>query len=153
MTDLTPKQQRFVEAYVWPASGNASEAARLAGYRGNPQTLRAVGHENLTKPDIAAAVKERTEKALESMGADEVLRQVSLIACGHEPNARVSDRLRALELLGKYHALWTEVQAVRDLPKDERALDALIEYHLNRVAGPEKAAIIIEGLRKKDTAH
>lgn len=53
-------------------------------------------------------------------------------------------------MLGKYHALWTEVQAVRDLPKDERALDALIAYHLKRVAGPEKAAIILEGLRRKD---
>jgi len=42
MNELTPKQRRFVEAYVGPARGNASEAALIAGYRGSPQTLRAV---------------------------------------------------------------------------------------------------------------
>lgn len=38
--------------------------------------------------------------ALDSLDADRVLRQVSL-AFGDEPKARVADRLRALELLGK----------------------------------------------------
>lgn len=57
MTDkLTPKQQRFVEAYCGEAKGNATEAARLAGYAGNDVTLRAVAHENLTKPHIAATI-------------------------------------------------------------------------------------------------
>lgn len=39
---------------------------------------------------------------------------------------------------------------MRDLPKDERQLDALIAYHLERVAGPVKAKIVLEALRKKD---
>ncbi len=30
--DLTDRQQRFVEAFIGPAKGSASEAARLAGY-------------------------------------------------------------------------------------------------------------------------
>lgn len=77
--------------------------------------------------------------ALESMRADEVLRELTVIASGHEPNARVSDRIRALELLGKYHALFTEVQEIRDLPKDERKLDAMIEFHLKRVLGPRES--------------
>lgn len=135
MADLTPKQQRFVEAYVGPATGNATQAARIAGYKGNDITLAAVGHENLRKPRVAEAVKERTQMALDSLGADEMLRQVSRIALGEEPKARIADRLRALELMGKYHALWTDVQAVKDLPKDERELDALLAYHLKRVAG------------------
>jgi phage terminase small subunit len=153
MNELTPKQRRFVEAYVGPARGNACEAARIAGYRGSPQTLRAVGHENLTKPDIAAAVKKRTEMALESMRADEVLLHLTDIASGRDQRARVSDRIRALELLGKNHALWTDVQEVRDLPKDERKLDAMIEYHLKRVMGPERAEIVLNALRDPQSVH
>ena len=30
---LTPKQQRFVNAYLATAHGNATEAARIAGYK------------------------------------------------------------------------------------------------------------------------
>jgi hypothetical protein len=40
--------------------------------------------------------------------------------------------------------LWTEVQAIRDLPKDERALDALIERHLRRVMGAKRAEIVLK---------
>jgi len=47
---LTLKQQLFVEAYLGEAKGNATEAARIAGYKGNEITLAAVGAENLRKP-------------------------------------------------------------------------------------------------------
>lgn len=69
MAELTNKQRVFVEEYLrcW----NATEAARLAGYK-NP---RQAGSENLSKPDIATEVKTRiTEK---TMSADEVLNRLS----------------------------------------------------------------------------
>lgn len=53
---LTPKMQAFVEAYAGPAQGNATEAARLAGYKGSANTLKSVGAENLAKPAIASAL-------------------------------------------------------------------------------------------------
>src|ERR1051325_3279587 len=59
---LTDKQRRFVAAYIGPASGNATEAARLAGYKGNDVTLGAVGAENLKKPQIALTIKTNREK-------------------------------------------------------------------------------------------
>lgn len=52
---LTLKQQHFVDAYV--LSGNASEAARRAGYSEN--TARVIGPENLQKPAVIAAVAAR----------------------------------------------------------------------------------------------
>ena len=61
MMGLSHKQQRFVELYVGEANGNATEAARLAGYRGSDNTLRSVGSENLTKPAIREAIREATE--------------------------------------------------------------------------------------------
>ncbi len=52
MADLTDKQRLFVEHYV--ACLNAAEAARRAGYA--EASARQIGYENLTKPDIRAAI-------------------------------------------------------------------------------------------------
>jgi len=64
---LTPKQQAFVTEYL--RTWNASEAARLAGY--SEASARVIGHENLTKPDIAAEIQRRVSDL--AMSADEVL--------------------------------------------------------------------------------
>jgi len=57
---LTRKQERFVEEYLIDL--NAAQAAIRAGY--SAKTARAIGHENLTKPEIAAAIeKARAERA------------------------------------------------------------------------------------------
>ena len=50
---LTPKQQRFVQEYL--VDYNATQAAIRAGY--SAKAARAIGAENLTKPDIAAEVQ------------------------------------------------------------------------------------------------
>lgn len=55
---LSPKQRAFVSAYIGSANGNGREAARVAGYQGSDATLRSVAYENLTKPDIRAAIDE-----------------------------------------------------------------------------------------------
>jgi hypothetical protein len=62
-------------------------------------------------------------------------------------NVKLYSALDALRLLAKHHALLTDVQEVRDLPKDDRRLDALIEHHLKRVMGPERAEIVLKALR------
>nr|DAI28870.1 MAG TPA: terminase small subunit [Caudoviricetes sp.] len=49
---LTEKQQRFVDFYI--ETGNASEAARKAGY--SEKTCRVTGQENLQKPAIKSAI-------------------------------------------------------------------------------------------------
>ena len=56
--ELTDKQQRFVEEYL--VDLNATQAAIRAGY--SKKSARDIGYENLTKPDIRAAIVEkRTE--------------------------------------------------------------------------------------------
>jgi phage terminase small subunit len=59
---LTPKQARFVQEYLIDL--NAAQAAIRAGY--SAKTARVIGHENLTNPDIAAAIEkamaERAER-------------------------------------------------------------------------------------------
>ncbi|QOF94236.1 terminase small subunit [Novacetimonas hansenii] len=54
MANLTPKQARFVEEYL--VDLNATQAAIRAGY--SKKTAVQIGHENLTKPDIQAAIAE-----------------------------------------------------------------------------------------------
>lgn len=58
---LTPKQSQFVTHYL--ANGlNATKAAIAAGY--SVKTAASIGQENLTKPEIAAEIANRTEKTL-----------------------------------------------------------------------------------------
>lgn len=57
--ELTPKQKKFVDNYV--NSGNASEAAREAGY--SPKTAAHTGYENLQKPQIQAEIRARMDEA------------------------------------------------------------------------------------------
>ena len=63
---LTEKQRRFVEAYL--LDPNATQAAIAAGY--SAKTARAVGAENMTKPDIQAALNADRQKREEKTGID-----------------------------------------------------------------------------------
>lgn len=119
---LTGKQMAFACAYLGEAKFNATEAARIAGYEGDHNTLSVTGHDNLRNPKIAAYV----DKMLESvqMSALEVLSELSAIARsdwrehltikrdkdGNEIDAtlQLKDKLKALELVGKHHKLFVE---------------------------------------------
>ena len=52
MTELTPRQHRFAEAYA--ACGNATEAAKRAGY--SEKTAYAQGSRLLKHADVAALI-------------------------------------------------------------------------------------------------
>lgn len=73
--ELTHKQRLFVEAFLGEASGNATQAARIAGYSGNDNTLAQRGAELVRNSKIAALVEKRVENV--AMSADEVLRRLS----------------------------------------------------------------------------
>lgn len=84
---LTEKQRRFVDYYV--ETGNASEAARRAGY--SEKTAGWIGQENLQKPTIKAAVDARLRE-LEGKRiakADEVLQFLTSILRGKVKEERV----------------------------------------------------------------
>jgi phage terminase small subunit len=128
---LTPKQQRFVDEYL--VDLNATQAAIRAGY--SQKTARAIGAENLTKPDIAAAIEasraKATEKAELSVGwVLESLRAVAKRCMQSEPvldkrgdpvmvetpsgdlapayTFQAPAANRSLELLGKYLGMFPD---------------------------------------------
>jgi hypothetical protein len=67
---LTAKQEKFVELYL-SNGGNATQAARDAGYSSTGETLRTVAYENLTKPNIRGRIRERVSEA--QVEANEVI--------------------------------------------------------------------------------
>jgi phage terminase small subunit len=73
---LTDKQLAFIEHYL--THWNATKAAIDAGY--SEKTARTTGSENLTKPDIQAAIQQRLAEL--KMGADEVLARLTAHARG-----------------------------------------------------------------------
>lgn len=100
---LTVKQRLFVEAYVGPAKGNAADAARRAGYKGDNAQLASIGQENLTKPHIANAVLDMAPRIEPVADREERMAWLSSIVRGEGEYAvaSLSDRMRAAEMLAK----------------------------------------------------
>lgn len=75
---LNPRQRRFVDEYL--VDLNATQAAIRAGY--SSRTAGAVGHENLTKPEIAtavqAAIDERAKRT--NVTQDRVVEELSVVS-------------------------------------------------------------------------
>ena len=104
---LTPKQKKFCEYYI--QSGNASEAARKAGYK--EKNAPFMGAENLKKPQIKSYINERVGKQDKELVADanEVLRFYSAVMRGEVKDqfgldASLTDRLKAGDALMKRYA-------------------------------------------------
>lgn len=120
---MTEKQKRFCDFYI--ETGNAKEAAIRAGY--SEKTAKQIGQENLTKPDLRAYIDERLAELKNERTADaqEVLEYLTAVMRGEYKEATLigvdegaqavvdidvgaKDRLKAAELLGKRHALFTD---------------------------------------------
>lgn len=126
MKDLTHKQSKFVLEYM--RTGNATESYKRAGYSASNDNIAGVeGHKLLKHPKISRALAEK-RKEFENeaiMDAKEVLAEITKVARGLEEEqvligvgngkqkltkkeASISDRLKALEMLGRRYALFTD---------------------------------------------
>lgn len=94
---MTERQRRFCEHYA--ECSNAAEAARRAGYAQN--TARSQGQRLLTKDDIQAYIKELQEATATVRISS--LKQVKAFWSDvmNDKDAKISDRLKASELLAK----------------------------------------------------
>lgn len=123
---LTVKQKLFVDYYI-QTKGNASEAARRAGY--SPKTAFRTGQENMQKPAVLEAINARTAQLESERTAttQEVLEYLASVMRGEaveevvvnvgtgkgytkpeKVKAQVSakDRLKAAEMLAKVKGLF-----------------------------------------------
>lgn len=121
----TERQKRFVDYFV--ETGNATEAARRAGYKGN--NLNRIGSENLAKLDAEIKARIAEKDAARIASQDEVLQYLTAVMRGEETEEVVvvegcgegisearrmdkalagRDRIKAAELLGKRYLLFGE---------------------------------------------
>lgn len=115
---LSLKQRKFVEAYTGVARGNASEAARRAGYRcGTPGSAASQGKRLLDNPAIAEAIREHDgipERSGEPdpaiAGGDDVQVFLSQVMRGEVDDSKVSDQVRAADHLAKMKGLYVSRQ-------------------------------------------
>ena len=124
---LTAKQQRFCDEYL--VDLNATQAAIRAGY--SVKTARVIGTENLTKPAVQEYIDKRMAEKQASLIADqdEVMRYLTSVLRGESESEIVvvesigdyltearrmkkapdeKERLKAAELLGKAHQMFTD---------------------------------------------
>ncbi len=124
---LTAKQQRFCDEYLIDL--NATQAAIRAGY--SKKTARVIGSENLIKPAVKSYIEKRMEEKEAELVADskEVMRYLTSVLRGQSQSEIVvvestgdfmsqartmmkapdeNQRLKAAELLGKAHMLFTD---------------------------------------------
>lgn len=109
---LMQKQQRFVEAYVDPDGKgfhSPTNAVLIAGYKTNNPTK--VGMQLMQHPLVLKEIKEREESRIRRMELSQDYVIHKLIALVEE-TAKDSDRIRALELLGKTLSLFKERQEI-----------------------------------------
>jgi phage terminase small subunit len=153
---LSAKQRAFVDAYTGPAEGNASEAARIAGYR-HPERQGWRLLKNVAA--VQQAIDEATAEAKRAAVIDRQKRQelLSEIALGNVTDYHVSkdgvvvetptlvrDRSRAIELLGKMQGDFIEKLDVklRDVLEQQLA-------ELERTMSPEAYQELLDALERE----
>ena len=103
--DLTEKQKRFVAEYL--IDPNQKKAAIKAGY--SEKTAEQIGYQLLNKTSVAQAIEKskRKRELRTDITADRVLHELADIGFDKEAE-RTTDRLKALELMGKHLAMFTD---------------------------------------------
>lgn len=149
---LNARQRLFVDAYTGGAIGNATGAARLAGYSGDEHTLASTGYRLLQVPQVAASIAARF-MAL-SMTQAEVTMQLTRVGrmTVSELTQVIKDenkfgpavvkvdlgpKVKALEILARTHGMIVERQ------RTEQSGEVKITIHHDRKPLPEER--IIEG--------
>jgi phage terminase small subunit len=127
---LTDKQECFVEEYLIDL--NATQAAIRSGY--SEKTAHAIGPENLSKPEISAAITEAQAErsARTSVTQDYVLESIvsAMERCKQDDTFNAAGVFKGAELLGKHLGLFQgETKGVTvNLPFDGWRIERAIVY-------------------------
>lgn len=129
---LTQKQRLFVDEYI--KSGNATQSAIKAGY--SPKTVRSIGQENLTKPDIKAYIDAKMSEIESHKIADakEAMQSITAIARGEttETQAQLNPLTGKWEKTEISADLKTRLTAWREILKRYPLADELTKTQLRK---------------------
>lgn len=125
MAALTDKQKLFIDLYI---SSLDARQAYIEAFGVGMGTAKTNGYRLLEKPEVREAIDRKLQEIKKAnpriLSAEEVLENLTKEAMDENNNTR--DKLKAMELLGKYHALFTEriqqestVNIVVDIEEEE----------------------------------
>ena len=107
MAKLTDKQKLFIDFYM---SSLDPQQAYMQAFQVGKETARSNAYKLIEKPEVRAEVDKRLQDLKASdiriLNPEEILGKITEIAI--DSKASNKDKLRALELLGKTHALFTD---------------------------------------------
>ena len=148
---LTPKQKAFADNYI-KNGGNASDAARKAGYK-QPEIQ---GYENIRKPNIATYIADRQAEIDKRNGTDimslaDIQKRRSQIASGALKDSfgfapAFTEQLKAMSDLEKTLTIKEQKEAQKQA--EEAARNAK-EYHMDLYNIPDKFHTVIRDIRDK----
>jgi hypothetical protein len=130
MSELTAKQKAFIEELP-KQQWNGTKAAVAAGYAKNSAAVMA--HRLLKNPKIAAELDERTAEIAEKNDVEvgEIVAALRTIAFGGR--ATNADRLRALDLLGRYKMMFADRHVI-ETGERQRELNEAEQGEAKRLA-------------------
>ena len=145
---LTEKQKKFVDSYI--ADSNATKAALEAGY--SKRTARFVGAENLTKPNIKAAIDERM-KRIESdkiAKAVEVLQYFTTVLRGEAKETIIVSTPDGAESVENDPSIKDRMAAGKELLKRYPGDDEMFKAQLDKL---QAEASILKAKAKRETSE
>lgn len=110
---MTEKQKKFCDEYLIDL--NATQAAIRAGY--SKRTAYSIGVENLRKPEIQNYLERRQRERQERTEIDQdlIIKHLAMIGLLELTDSKMitgivkaSDKIKALELLGKHNGMFTD---------------------------------------------
>jgi hypothetical protein len=135
-SSLTPKQRRWIAAYMGAANGRPGKAAELAGYAGTKEHHADIGYQLKKHPLISRLLYQAIESDPLVCGYLERLHIRSAIA--RDVKASVNARLVALEQLDKIQGTYAptrlELSGPEGGPIQLQALERLSTDELAKVA-------------------
>lgn len=132
---LSLKQQRFIKEYA--ALGNATEAARRAGYsQSSSDVTRQQAAENLAKPHIAAAVQQEIARIEGEYTPGRVQRRLDELGRAAAAEGQFGPAVRCEELIGKSIGMWIDRSLTLTGELTGSHVSALLELARRRQAEP-----------------
>jgi len=130
---LSRKQLRFCEEYAH--LGNASEAARRAGYKASDRVGQ-IAHENLKKPAIIAEIARLDAELQLQVTPQRVQRRLDTISRAAQAAGQYGPAVRAEELLGKSIGMWIDQTLQLNGVLNDSHVTALLQLARERQAQP-----------------
>lgn len=141
-SNLTPKEALFVNAYLGDARFNATEAMRLAGYKGSDNVLGVTAYRLLRKPKIVNLVIERLNEA--AMSANEVLARLSKQARGSLADVLTEDGEFDLAAARKsgFHDLLKKLKVKKTVRRERGGTDEIEDVTYEYEIHDAQAALV-----------